>query len=247
MKSSPKHVIRGADVEGIIFCNPQKGFKSNGEAQVEEDDLKALELFWYNKGKKEGREEGLEEGHKKGLHEGQEKGLEEGYGKGFQEGKEKGIEEGHQESENQVRADFLAGISILDKASQEFEETRDTLFEKAKPEFISLAMEISKKILLQELNNPSVFSKLIEKLLIQAKAITHDQVTNIVLSPQDYEMLEHHFSLINFDKHDITKLSFLSDPSIKQGQSRIETSLGLINFDIDRQLKNIENDLLDIS
>jgi flagellar assembly protein FliH len=248
MKSLPKGIIRGADVEGIIFCSSKGGGLKQGDGpQTEDDDLKALELFWYNKGKKEGREEGLDEEYKKGQQEGYEKGLSEGKTQGFEEGIEKGKEEGFEEAESKIRADFLVGISILDKASQDFNETRNTLFDKAKPEFISLAIEISKKVLQQELNNPSSFSKLIETLLMQAKAITHNEVTNVTLSPEDYEMLEGNFELIKFDKNDITKLDFISDPNVKQGQCRIETSMGLVNFDIDRQLKNIEEDLLGIS
>lgn len=246
MKSSRKRIIRGADVEGIMFCSPQgKLDRENPEGRQEEDSLKALETFWYNKGLKEGKKNGYGEGYS----EGEKKGLEEGFQKGLEKGKLEGREEGKEENLHQAKesmeGEFRESLDLLNKASAQMEIEYENFIEKSKAEIKELLIAICRKILQKEIVKEEAILHVIESLLEQAKSIAHGEVVQILLSPEDLDKLEGRLENLDYDKHNITKLHFISDPSISKGSCRIESSLGMINFDIDRELENLKEEIFE--
>lgn len=244
MKSSRKQIIHNRDVEGIMFCSPQ-GFleKDNPSERQEKEDLKALETFWYQKGLKEGESKGIQKGREEGEKEGFQKGFQEGHQKGKEEGEKIGRESNTKESMEKAQEEFHDTIDLLKKSTDQLLHDRDSFLEKSKETLIAFTLSICEKILKQQLSNPDIFSKVVEKLLVQAKSIAHKEQVQILFSPQDLNLLESRLQLVEYDKHNITQLDFLSEPSIPQGSLRIESSLGIINFDVQRELDNFNEEL----
>jgi flagellar assembly protein FliH len=246
MKSIPKRIIRGADVEGIMFCSPKgKLGKENPSLQKDEDDLKALEKFWHSKGLKEGLEQGHEEGLKEGEKIAYQKGFQEGHQQGLEEGSKEGKEEGLSEAQDSAKEEFSTSLKLLSEASEKLFKQNDQFLEASKAELSELLIAICEKILHKKLENPESFTTIVENLLSKATSIAHGENVQILFHQEDLEAIEGNLKTIEFDKHNITRLDFISDPSVPQGTCRLVTSLGLINFDVKRELENLEEELLD--
>ncbi len=247
MKSLPRRIIRGAEVEGVSFCSSKGQAASSGKTieEKEEDSLQALELFWEKKGFAAGQEAGFKEGIEEGKKEGENKGQKAGYDEGFKAGEQAGEESALKNIDKQAEEELHATIDLLKGAAGNLENERNNMLKEAKQELLNLSIAICEKFLRRELKDKKSMTKLIEDLLVRMKSITHDQITHIFLSPDDFHLLEKQFSKIQYDKSDIKKLDFASDPAIEQGECRIETALGLINFDIPRLLDNLLEDLTD--
>jgi flagellar biosynthesis/type III secretory pathway protein FliH len=99
-------------------------------------------------------------------------------------------------------------------------------------------------MLRRTLSDSRVFVDLIESLLAETKNILKDGVVTIALAPEDLELFEHELQTIIYDKEEIKKLNFIADKTIERGNSRVETSLGLVNFDIKRMLADLEKKIL---
>ena len=121
----------------------------------------------------------------------------------------------------------------------------EQFLEASKAEITKLIIAICEKILHKKLENTDAFIHIVENLLSKAKSIAHGEHVQILFFPDDLETLENQLKSLDYDKHNITRLDFISDPSVPQGTCRLESSLGLINFDIKRELENLEEELLD--
>lgn len=241
MKSSHKRIIRGADVEGIMFCSP-KGQLEKDDSKTEKDgeDLKALEAFWYNKGEKEGQDKGFEEGQKEGEKEGYRKGFQEGHQQGLEEGKELGKSSAMEENLSSIKQEYASALETLQEAAEKISGSRERLLEEGRSDLIHLVILICEKILKKKIRQPESLGEIIENLLKQAKSIAHGEQVQVLLSAEDLDQLEHRLQTLDYDRHNITKLDFISDPSVPQGSCKIESSLGMIHFNIDRELEHLE-------
>lgn len=248
MTSSHKGIIRGADVDGVVFCSPQGQIESQQEHEkAEKDNLKALEDFWLAKGKQEGREEAFQEGFNAGRKEGTSRGEQEGLAKGREEGDALGYERGLAEGKEAALVELNETISLLHQASSQLTEARESLLHDSRGEIISFAMAVSGKIIQTELRNPEVHQELIERLLVQAKAIGKKDEIELYLSPQGYELLNGKLDALKVEPSLKERLSLLLDEQLPEGNCRIETNMGLLNFSLERQLDELERKVLEVS
>jgi flagellar assembly protein FliH len=246
MKSSPKKIIRGAEVSGIMFCNTKgKVMPSDTTQKEEQESLKALEVFWYKKGIKEGRKAGFEEGAREGEKEGYRKGFLDGKKDGFEEGKNTGKEQGLQEAQDSDKTNVEGALGVLSQASQQFGRQRDEMLQQMKRGQVQLVFAICEKVLRRELSNSEVLKGTLESMLSQAQGIIDKSAsTQVLLSPEDYNLLEEELSTVQAAVYGAERLDFGQDPEIQRGGCRIETPLGIINFDVKRQLENLEDMLI---
>ena len=138
---------------------------------------------------------------------------------------------------------FDESLTLLQSVCGEIIGSKERFLEEGKSDLIHLVILICEKILQEKLNNPANFSHLLEKLLKQAKAIAHGEHVQVLLSAEDLQLFEESLEQLNYDKHNITKLDFLSDPSIAKQSCRIESSLGIIHFNLKRELAHLEEAL----
>jgi len=240
---SPKcgRVIKAPKVNGVVFCVARNNdLEGSANKNEEEESLKALEAFWYDKGLKEGHDSGFENGINEGEGNGYKRGLSEGAEKGYAEGCREGYDEGMKNGGEKARTDLQDAIMQFKKISSCLSEEKDGLLDSLKRDVIDFALIASEKIIRRDLRDRELLVAIIEEMLVQARPIIKNEPVRIFLSSEDFTVLEKHFEDINYDKNEIKKLQFFVDNSIRQGDCQVRTSLGLINFDVARQLEDVK-------
>jgi len=99
-------------------------------------------------------------------------------------------------------------------------------------------------MLMKKIEDPETFTQIIANLLQKAKSMAHGEHVQVLFSPEDLTLLEEHLQKIHCDKHNITQLDFLSDSSITKGCCRIQSPSGILNFDVERELKELNENFL---
>lgn len=236
-----KRIIRDAKVEGVIFCRPQDAESSPLE---EKEDVKAALLQkLYSKGKTKEMEMALIEAD----HSGYQRGLKDGHQQGYDVGKSEGLEIGLKLGMESARTEIKSSLESLQTISNAFFLNQETMFIQSKPELIKFCLAICENLIGKVLTDPKALSSHIENLLDKSKEILKDSTINIFLSPEDLIMLKNNLKSFDDNKEELTKLNFISDHSIGRGNCKIETSLGLLNFDLKRLLDDIEKKSLEFS
>ncbi|MBN4066763.1 hypothetical protein JYU14_01610 [Simkania negevensis] len=237
--SSSKQIIKGEEACGVIFCTPSGSLKK--ESKKEEEGLQALEEFWYKKGLKEGKKAGFEEGWKEGEEGGYRKGLDEGKGKGHQEGFSQAQEEYYQKGYEAAEEECQQAMSIVGTIADKMKEEQLKGFEQVKTELIDFALKIAKKIIQQQLKDREILKSHIDNLLAHAKPIIKDTETIISLAPDDYKRIENYLDV--YEQRDGARIKVIADPGILPGNCFIESPLGLLNFTLDRELEDFNDNL----
>ncbi len=244
MKSSPDksavRIIRGADVKGVSFCGPRKEFEKQEE---EQQNLKVLEEYWFSKGLEEGQEKGYAKGLKEGETEAREKGLVEGREEvrepSFKAGKEEGLQEGKRLALEEMQAE----LELLKKLMTELHAAKKNVIEENKEEMLELLFSISGQILMQQIKDEGVWSELLKKLIDTAKPVVEDEPLKIHISSADYQRFEATLARFSQDASFFSSVQFIDNPELKEGQLSVRCSLGLVNFDLERQLGELKEEI----
>ena len=241
MKSSNSRIIRGANVSGVVLCS-EKGAVDQLEAtKSEADNLKALEVFWHNKGLQEGQAKGFDEGFKEGEAVGQQKGLQEGREEGRKDGVEAGKQEGFEESHEKARGDVLEVVELLKNTVAEVEAEKAELLEKLKPEVLKFAVAFCEQWLRRELTDPKTFQSMLEEALNTMRSEAREDDVLVSLASEDHTMLEDKFEGLKVEFGDFKNLRFVPDHNVGRGNCLIETSKHLLNGDLKRQMDDALN------
>lgn len=248
MTLSPKSgIIRGEEVSGFVFLGQDGSIrteKENAQNNEEQKNLKVLEEFWFQKGARSGEEIGYKKGWKEGDTKGYLRGLEEGKKQGLEEGKKQGVEEGknYQNEEKEARLDD--SIALLLKLREDFKKHYDKLFDQLKPELVELCLQICNKILSVELENKQNMIQVIESVLKKARPIFGEGDVQLSFSEEDFEALEPYLGKLKGQHPQVKALNFQADDTLKKGDVRLETPLGIMQFDLDRQIEDLRENLL---
>ena len=234
--SSSNKIIRGAEVKGVVF------FDSKGESPAEKQ-LSALKQKAPSKGKTKDFEESLKEAEKFGYRQ----GLEEGHRRGYEAGRMEGLELGYKLGIENTHQEIKDHLELLKSISETFLDKQREMFEEAKPQLIKFCLAVCESILRKTLSNPLTLATHIERLLNEAKEILKEANANIYLSPDDFNLLQSTIKLIKSDRIELKQMNFIPDHTFDNGNFRIESSLGLLNFDIKRLLSEIENITLEVN
>ncbi|MCB1135725.1 MAG: hypothetical protein KDK78_05610 [Chlamydiia bacterium] len=244
MTSSRNRILRGVVTDGVVFCSPQGDLESGKEQeQRQEDQLKTLEDFWYQKGLSEGRSKGYDEGLQEGREEGRREGLDEGLTTGREEGHAQGLEEGYQKGQAEASEALHDQIRLIGGIAQAIELSQQELLEHGKPEIIRFCLAVCSQVLRRELRDPDLVKAVLLQLIDQAKPVLAEARVQVSLAPSDFEALQP--SLDAFSK-DAPLMHFAADKSLPQGDFRIEAPMGLVNFDIKRQMEILEKRVLEV-
>lgn len=245
MTSSPKlskKIIRGANVEGIIFCTPTGDLELEQRRQSQEQEhLKTLEDFWLDKGFQMGLERGFEEGWRKGEIEGFQKGMNEGQQVGRDNSKEEFELQGFERGKTAIKEELLSTFSELDTLCREIVAEKERLIENTKNHLIDFSLEICSKILRQRLQDPDVLSQIIRDLISEYQSTLKDQNVTIILPEQHLESVKSQLTLY-LGKGKLGEASFIfqQDRSLEEGDFRIETPQGIIHYNLERQIQEIK-------
>ncbi len=242
MRSSPEkksaRIIRNADVEGVVFCSTHPQIQSHVDEQAEEQGLKALEEFWHDKGMQEGRTEGYQQGFEDGEKKGLEKGYQEGYSQGLGEGKVQGKESGQKEGEEKARHEYDDVVVALGEAVEQLRKEKGELWDHVKFEMIDFVTVICERILCHELTDPSIVTTVIEELLKKIQPHSQNIPVDVLLSSAMYSTVEQHLGDISAKEKSV--VHFHADSLLPAQTCVVKSSLGLVHFDIARQLESIK-------
>lgn len=179
--------------------------------------------------KAKARQEGYEDGFEQGREEGYKKGYEEGYQKGY----DKGIE------------DLSEMVKFLKNLGEEILSERHRLFEEYKYEMVQMVLEISKRLIFEELLvRPEIISNIIHNAISMIK---EKESIKIIVSPAVFGLI------IDRNLSDLSggKVELVSDDRLDNGDIIIISPGGQIEFRLKERFKEIEesfrNVFLDIS
>lgn len=154
----------------------------------------------------------------------------------FQKGQEDGKKIGYACALHEINSLF----ELLQTLSKKLLEQNKRLLEQLKPEIVEFAISLCERIIRKELSHPEALVQLINSLLNVSATHLRNAKLNIILSPDDLVMLETQLIKIQYDQREIEGISFHSDPSVQRGDCRIETPSGLLNYNISRELANLQ-------
>jgi flagellar assembly protein FliH len=158
----------------------------------------------------------------------------------FQQGEERGEKRGYA----QALRDTQVLFELLQTLARKLLEKKERLLDELKPEVIEFAIALCERVIRKELSQPEAMVKLINSLLNVCAPQLQHEVLQVVLAPDDLVMLEEHLARIQYDTREIAGISFRADPYIRQGDCRIETQAGLLNYTISRALADLQAKVL---
>lgn len=151
------------------------------------------------------------------------------YAQGFTEGEKVGIDS--------ERKNLKSALDTLGHVAQQLDEIRNEIYRYSEKEVVSLAMDIAKKIVKNEVTiNKNVILNVLKQAL--KKIVDYDNI-KIRVNPSDLQFLktQNQFSHLIDSMETIV---FEEDKAILNGGCLIETSSGDIDARIDKQLEAVE-------
>ena len=188
-------------------------------SNVLERSRKTAELI-----KTKAREEGYQDGFEQGKVDGYEKGYEEGYKEGY----DKGIEE------------LLEKIEYLKALGEEILSERHRLFEEYKYEMVQMVLEISKRLIFEELlTRPEITSNIINNAISIMK---EKESIRIIVSPTIFSLImDRRLSDISG-----SKVELVSDERLDDGDIIVVSPGGQVEFRLKERFKEIEESFRDV-
>jgi type III secretion protein L len=146
-----------------------------------------------------------------------------------EQAKKEGFAEGREE-----------GLAQATELISKFEALKAEFYEKAEPEIISLVMEIAEKVVGRMVHDHreaiiSIVQQAIESSL-------GDRIT-IRLNPTDFKKIQSQIKLLQESLDKTRRLVFKEDDGISQGGCVVETEVGMIDAQLETQLRAIRKAL----
>lgn len=154
---------------------------------------------------------------------------EEGYAAGYLDGK-------------QIAEDKYADLLVeANQLSQSAVKEYHRIIEKHQQTIITLAHEVAKKIIMQQIDEePAYFTTIVGKAMEDLKSTP---TIEIILHPDDYHLVVEQMSELERIVEQETNLTICMDKELQVGDCILKHSLGQIDVGIDSQLKEIKQAL----
>jgi flagellar assembly protein FliH len=233
------NILKEEKITGSIFYNISNKSSSQIEkSSQQENKPEDSPSFINSKHVEKIRRSAETSGYKRGLH----KGQQQGYAAGRQEGLEIGFKQGALIAQDQ----FKDAVSMLNLIAASLQIKREEIFELLRPEMIKFNIRLMEKLLQEHLKNPSALMTLIEKLLLQIQSTIKDVPIKVLVSPEDYQIINQNLANIDSSSATVSQIHLLSDVTVQKGNCRLETTLGMLNYDIPRLMKDLEIKVLEV-
>lgn len=199
----------------------------------------------YRDGFQKGLEQGIEKGNSQGYEEGFRKGEARGFEKGEEEGKikgqEKGFEEGYNEGEakgtEDARQKAVGILTALEASLTMADRTIGLLVDTYEARIISLIQQIAKKAVMAQLK---INDGIVRQMILDAlKTLIKPEEVVLSISEEDYEYIEMIKEEFFEEIESLKSIAVKSDPSVKKGGCRIDTSTASISSDPESRLDAI--------
>lgn len=152
----------------------------------------------------------------------------------------KGVEKGEKIGYEKSREEIKIFIDLLQTMARKILEYKHRLLDQLKPEVIEFAMTVCERLIRKELSQPEALVNLIHSLLTATKNSLKSDAIDIIVAPEDLSMLESHLSSFARLSNGVEGLTFRKDPLMRRGDVRLETKAGLLNYDLARELADLQ-------
>ena len=210
----------------------EKGYQEGVERGLETGMARGQKQG-YDEGFKKGEAAGFERGDRQGVEKGHQQGLEKGLEQGFEKGVDEGIAKETEKSRERVDTIF----EPLEASLKTVDQTLDLLVGKYEKRIISLIQQITRKVVMAQVD---IDNEIVRPMILEAlKTLVQPEEVVLSVSLEDYEYIE----MIKddfFEQIDsLNSVTIKSDPSVKKGGCKIETSTACVSADVDSRLDAI--------
>jgi flagellar assembly protein FliH len=148
------------------------------------------------------------------------------------------------ETEQKLREDYERRVqretTKISAAIVAFEDTRKDYFSRVEAEVVQLSIAIAAKIIHRAAQvDPMLVAALVQIALGQLR---EGAAASIRIRPEEAQRWRDHFSALSL-KHAVT---IVEDGTLETSDCFLETELGSVNFNVDAQLKEVQQGFFDV-
>jgi type III secretion protein L len=137
---------------------------------------------------------------------------------------------------------YAAGVEQWNEILIEARRLRDLYISRNEAELLKLSVAIAQKVIGQSVQqNPSA---VLETVRQAVKSVRSERRIMIRVNPQEESALQDRVASLKTIHSDVGELAIVADPAITAGGCVVESEVGIIDAQVETQLKAIENVLL---
>lgn len=157
----------------------------------------------------------------------------------------KGQANGYQDAKNKFEDDYRAKVLEAKELVENAIEERDQIIAGSEEEIVQLAIAVARKIIGQDLTvNPDSIVDIVKRAI--QKATDREELT-VRVNPDNLDDTLNGKDKITQAVKGVRKLKILADKAIAAGGCVVESSNGTVDARVERQLKEIEQALMEVS
>jgi len=154
---------------------------------------------------------------------------------------QEGFQAGKQQHEQVVRDQLSTVLPALAKATKEIQHAKQAWLREWESSAVRVAALIAEKIIRRELTDTPAFAeRQVREALELATACSR---LKIRLNPSDHQQIADHVEVVTQQLHPVATAEVLADETVAPGGCRVETNFGVIDMDIESQLKRVVEEL----
>lgn len=136
---------------------------------------------------------------------------------------------------------YEEGIAKLNELALQFQESRRLMFEESRDEILRLAVKIAGKILGRELeSNDNAFTDLVMRAM---RGIQGESRVQVRVNPSDMKKIQKDRKRLVEEVGQGREIELVEDAKVSEGGCVIETDLGIIDAQLETQLRVLEKAL----
>ena len=154
---------------------------------------------------------------------------------------QQGYRAGQQEHEQVVRQQLGTVLPALQKVIADIQQAKQAWLREWEGAVVDVAARMAEKILARELTDTPEFAK--QKVCEALELATGCSQLKIRLNPADHGQIGDHVDLLADALHPLATSEVVADEDISPGGCRVDTNFGVIDLQIETQLKRIVEEL----
>jgi flagellar assembly protein FliH len=153
-----------------------------------------------------------------------------GFDEGYKEGKEAALEEVSREKDNILKE----ANSIKEHAQEKYKE----ILAKSEKDILDMIMDISNKLIYDNLNNnKNMILKIVKETIEES---THKKTIDLYVSSADFNTVSNKREKLLYEIDGIETLEIYHDEKLSIGSCRVETSCGVIESNLEDRIEGLK-------
>jgi len=168
-------------------------------------------------------------------------GFQQGSAEGYERGEREGSQRASEEIAAQLKRDFAGRFAAVDKLVGEITAAREGFIRSAEREAVALGLTIASRVLCREVAGSSLTPELVEEAMRQTMG---RKLLVVRLNPADREAMARDGQRIETMFANAESVEFIDDPAVSRGGCVIESNMGIVDAQLDRQIEQLRQALL---